>query len=293
MSEPLTGPEAELRRLTGFEGDVEWTRVGGGDIHQAWRARTGAVDWFVKVNRRAAYPVLRSEDRALRVLLEAGPLRMPRPLAHGRDATSAWLLMEHFELRSTGDAAALGAGLAALHRVEGPSFGWQEDNFIGTTPQANGWLEHWPEFWWRRRLEPQWRMTRERGHGHRLDAPMECLRQALPALLEGHQPRPSLLHGDLWGGNHAYLPDGAPLIFDPASWYGDRETDLAMTELFGGFDPRFRKAYEATWPLPTGHERRRDLYQLYHLLNHLNLFGAVWLPRVESMLARLVRPRSS
>jgi fructosamine-3-kinase len=290
MSEPLTGAEAELRRLAGFEGDIQWTRVSGGDIHQAWRARTGAVDWFVKVNRRAAHGVLRAEYRALQVLRKAGVLRVPQPHAYGRDATSAWLLMEHFSLCSNGDAAALGDGLAALHRVEGPAFGWSEDNFVGTTPQANGWLEYWPEFWWRRRLEPQWRLAREHGHGQRLDAPMQALRRALPALLAGHCPRPSLLHGDLWGGNHAYLPDGVPVIFDPASWYGDRETDLAMTELFGGFDPRFRQAYEAAWPLPAGHERRRDLYQLYHLLNHLNLFGGTWLPRVESTLTRLVRP---
>lgn len=265
----------------------EVTPVGGGDIHRALRVRRQGQDWFVKWNRADALPLLETERRGLEALAAPGCIALPRPLITGADDDHAWLAMTWLELRGAGDAEALGRNLADLHRVTGASHGWEEDNFIGHTPQANGTDRNWARFWWRRRLAPQLERAVANGHGGRLASRIGALEACSRSLLD-HDPPASLLHGDLWGGNHGYLPDGRPVLFDPAPWRGDRETDLAMMRLFGGFDPAVLRAYEAAWPLPRGAGDRLPLYQLYHVLNHLNLFGAGWLGRVESLLDRLL-----
>lgn len=164
--------------------------------------------------------------------------------------------------------------LATLHRSTGPRYGWQKDNWIGLAPQPNAWSDDWAQFFVEYRLAPQ---ARRAGI-------------ALPdvkRLLEDHHPAPSLLHGDLWSGNVGFTPEG-PVLFDPAVYYGDREADLAMTELFGGFAPAFYAAYREALPLPEGYELRKHVYNVYHLLNHLNLFGSGYLPQVQGVL-RLLR----
>jgi len=186
-------------------------------------------------------------------------------------------VLEYLDLTGPKDFAALGRMLAAAHRKPGPRFGWQRDNYVGATPQQNDWSDDWSEFWIERRLRPQIELAR------RNSFPL-----ALPSvkILEGHRPIASLLHGDLWSGNAGFMPSG-PIAFDPAVYYGDREADLAMTELFGGFPREFYEAYGEAWPLDDGYERRKPMYNLYHLLNHLNLFGAGYLRQVEAAL-RLV-----
>ncbi len=184
--------------------------------------------------------------------------------------------MEFLELKSRGDFAALGRMLATIHRTQGGRFGWARDNYIGSTPQLNGAYENWAEFWRARRLEPQLALAKRNGYD--LDA------DNVTQLLEGHTPAPSLLHGDLWSGNGGFLAGGAPVLFDPAVYYGDREADLAMTELFGGFPREFYSAYG---PLPAGYQQRKHLYNLYHLLNHLNLFGGGYLGQVNATLRLL------
>jgi fructosamine-3-kinase len=129
-----------------------------------------------------------------------------------------------------------------------------------------------------RRMRPQIELAGKHG----FDLALPCLK-----LLEGHKPQPSLLHGDLWGGNAGFTAEG-PVLFDPAVYYGDREADLAMTELFGGFPQEFYSSYNKIWPLDDGYERRKHLYNLYHLLNHLNLFGSSYLAQVESTLRLLL-----
>ena len=254
--------------------------VGGGCIHRCYRARRGNRDVFLKLNDARFADAFAAEADGLRALRAAG-CRAPEPLAHGSGTAGAYLLLEFLELRASGDFAALGTMLATLHRRQAARFGWARDNYIGATPQANGWCESWTTFWRERRLEPQ--LTLAANNGYRIDVP------PVWQLLEGYKPAPSLVHGDLWSGNAGFLPDGAPVLFDPAVYYADREADLAMTELFGGFPREFYAAYNDAWPLAPGYGERKHLYNLYHLLNHLNLFGGGYLAQLRSTLRRLAR----
>ncbi len=266
--------------------------LAGGDMHRALKVRANGREWFVKWNRSDVLPQFLAEAGALDVLARASGPRVPGTLTAGSNERHAWLVLEYLPLRSTGDATAMGVALTRMHRTTADWHGWSADNFIGTTPQRNGPLDAWAEFWWRRRLRPQLDLAVEKGLAGPLANVKSKLEAACGCLLD-HDPPPALLHGDLWGGNHAYLDDGRPVIFDPASSFGDRETDLAMMRLFGGFDPRVFSAYEAEWPLPEGHERRVAIYQLYHVLNHLNLFGSGWLSRAETLIDRIFRGAGS
>jgi fructosamine-3-kinase len=205
--------------------------------------------------------------------LRAAGVRAPRPLAHGLRGGRAYIDMERLALGAKADWPALARMLATLHRRTAPRFGWGKDNWIGLAPQRNAWSADWAHFFVEYRLEPQ---ARRAG----IDLP------DVTALLEGHRPQPSLLHGDLWSGNAGFTPEG-PVLFDPAVYYGDREADLAMTELFGGFAPAFYVAYREAFPLPEGYELRKHVYNLYHLLNHLNLFGSGYLAQVQATLGLL------
>jgi len=249
-----------------------------GCIHQCYRALRDGRPVFLKLNDASTADAFAAEADGLRALRAAGA-RAPEPMAHDVAGGHAYLLMEWLELGARGDFAALGAMLVAVHRTQGEHYGWARDNYIGATPQQNGAQASWAEFWRRRRLEPQLALASR--NGYRLEAP------PVWRLLEGHQPAASLLHGDLWSGNAGFLAGGAPVMFDPAVYYGDRESDLAMTELFGGFPEDFYQAYEAAWPLDQGYERRKPLYNLYHLLNHLNLFGGGYLAQVRATLRLL------
>ena len=180
-----------------------------------------------------------------------------------------------------------GRELAAMHRTRGRAFGWHRDNTIGSTPQQNTPLDDWVSFWRERRLDFQLKLAAQNGYGGRLQQRGEQLLERFPVLMN-HEVAPSLLHGGLWGGNIAYDRDGSPVIFDPAVYYGDREADLAMTELFGGFAGNFYAAYNEAWPLDSGYGVRKVLYNLYHILNHLNLFGDGYLSQSQSMIDRLL-----
>jgi fructosamine-3-kinase len=252
----------------------------GGCIHRCYRAERDGRAVFLKRNEARFADAFAAEADGLTALCAAG-CAAPEPIAHGIVGASAYLVLEFLELRASGDFAALGTMLAAMHRRQAERFGWPRDNYIGSTPQANGACRSWMEFWRQRRMEPQLALAAQ--NGYRIDAP------PVWRLLEGHAPAPSLLHGDLWSGNAGFLPDGAPVLFDPAVYYGDREADLAMTELFGGFPAQFYAAYNAAWPPAPGYERRKHLYNLYHLLNHLNLFGGGYLAQVRSVLRLLAR----
>ena len=248
----------------------------GGCIHECYRVVIAGEARFLKLNSELHADAFTAEAEGLTALRQAGA-RAPAPLGHGVGHGRAYLLLEFLELTGRRDFGELGRMIAALHRHIGERFGWPRDNYIGSTPQANGWHDNWGEFWLECRLRPQFALAKRNGF------PL-----SLPSLklLERHRPAPSLLHGDLWSGNAGFIAQG-PVLYDPAVYYGDREADLAMTELFGGFPRAFYEAYHAAWPLESGYERRKHLYNLYHLLNHLNLFGSSYLPRVQSTLRLL------
>jgi fructosamine-3-kinase len=211
-------------------------------------------------------------------------------IARGATQDDAFLALEWIERGSADERTErrLGEGLALLHRVTAARFGFANDNFIGATPQPNDWDSDWARFFAERRLRPQLALAARNGLGRPLEQAGERLLAAVPALLAGHTPAPSLLHGDLWGGNWFADETGRPVVFDPAVYYGDAEADLAMSRLFGGFGAEFYRAYAAAAPLTAGAERRTELYNLYHVLNHANLFGGGYAAQAHESIARLL-----
>jgi protein-ribulosamine 3-kinase len=264
--------------------------IGGGSVNRCYRWLTAREPMFVKVGPPLAQAAFAAEADGLRELQAAHALRVPEVLATGVVDAAAFLALEWIERGAADEACErrLGAGLAALHGVSAPRFGWRRDNTIGRTPQANDWSTDWMEFFRERRLRPQLALAAQRGFGHLLAERGERLLGALPVLLAGHSPRASLLHGDLWGGNWLASAGGEPVLLDPAVYYGDRETDLAMTRLFGGFGAAFYEAYRAAAPLPAGAALRAELYNLYHVLNHANLFGGGYAPQARALIERLL-----
>jgi fructosamine-3-kinase len=262
--------------------------VSGGDINQAEQL-TGHSGrrLFVKFNRADRLAMFEAEAEGLDEIAGTGVIRTPRPLCSGIEGDRAYLVLDYLELSSRGDAADLARRLAALHAVTAPRFGWRRDNTIGATPQPNGWLEDWVGFLRERRLGHQLALARQLGGQPAMIVKGERLLTGLPAFFHGYTPQASLLHGDLWGGNYGFS-GGEPVLFDPAVYYGDREADLAMTELFGGFPPAFYAAYREAWPLDPGYETRKALYNLYHILNPLNLFGGGYGGQAERMMDRLL-----
>ena len=265
-------------------------RVGGGSSHEcyAWRYDGGLL--FVKLAPRTALSHFTAESEGLAALAAARTLRVPRVIACGESAQDAFLALEWIE-RGAADARSerrLAEGLAALHRVRAARFGFAHDNYIGASAQANAWDSDWARFFAERRLRPQLELAARNGLGARLQDCGGRLLAQVPRLLAGHRPVASLLHGDLWGGNWFADETGQPVVFDPAVYYGDAEADLAMTRLFGGFGAQFYRSYAAAAPLTAGAATRAELYNLYHVLNHANLFGGAYVRQASAMCARLL-----
>lgn len=260
----------------------------GGDINHAYRLQLGPQVYFVKVQQSAPPGFFEAEAEGLRALSDSDCVRVPEVYGLGRFQENAYLVLEWIALQpANSDAqAALGTQLARLHREPQRCFGGGKNNWIGTTPQPNPDSFDWVGFYREQRLGHQLRLAEQQGYSD-LVWSAESVLDRFDRLFDGYQPEASLLHGDLWSGNQAMDERGRPVIFDPACWVGDREMDLAMTELFGGFDHRFYAAYEAEWPLDAGYASRRDLYQLYHVLNHVNLFGHGYLAQAQRLLSRL------
>jgi protein-ribulosamine 3-kinase len=282
---------ADIGAAAGLEVSADSVRpVAGGCINSAWRLACADGHLFVKTNSSSALEMFEAERDGLEELLAADALRVPRPLATGVTGTHAWIAMEWIETGRSrhGTARDLGLGLARQHRCLAEKFGWERDNTIGSTPQVNGWFSEWVEFLSERRIRYQLDLAARNSCPGRLLEAGERLLECVGDFFSDYRPEPSLLHGDLWGGNWAADAEGRPFLFDPAVYYGDREADLAMTELFGGFDAEFYAAYRDAWPLDAGYRTRRDLYNLYHVLNHLNLFGSGYLGQSEALLGRLI-----
>jgi len=280
---------ADIAAATGQQSDLrQQGAVGGGCINQAQRVRFGGTDYFVKYNSASKVDMFAAEADGLNELRQCTALHIPAPLCYGNNDKSAWLVMENLSLGGRGDPAVLGEGLAAMHRTTRDQYGWYRANTIGSTPQDNSCCDDWIEFWQQYRLQFQLDLAARKGAGGRLQSQGERLLLELPAFFDGYVPEASLLHGDLWSGNYAYLQSGEPTLFDPAVYYGDREADLAMTELFGGFGADFYSAYNNAWPLDSGYRTRKTLYNLYHILNHFNMFGGGYLGQAQAMMDSLL-----
>ena len=267
--------------------------VGGGCIHRA--AMIELEDGrrrFVKWNDEGALPMFETEAASLAALRHPGEIRVPADPFAGVAGGASFLLMEAIDEgpRGAGFLASFGRSLAELHRATaGSRFGFEHDNFIGSTPQPNDWTDDWVEFWRDRRLGFQLELARRTGRSNlALDRLGDQLMQRLDEWIRLPDEPGCLVHGDLWGGNYLVDEHSSPVLVDPAVYYGHREADLAMTMLFGGFGGAFWAAYSEAWPLPPGSEERLEIYKLYHLLNHLNLFGDGYLVGCLGVLRGLV-----
>ena len=261
--------------------------IGGGCINSAFAIEGSGRRYFVKLNDASRVGMFEAEAAGLQEILQTHTIRAPQPICVGAADGSAYLVLEYIDMRD-GDHGqeALGKQLAALHQVTAPEFGWNRDNTIGSTPQINTRCGNWPDFWRDQRLGIQLKLAAENGYSGVLQRKGERLQSDIAEFFANYSPRPALLHGDLWSGNYGVAGD-IPVIFDPAVYYGDREADLAMTELFGGFSARFYAAYRDALPLDAGYPVRKTLYNLYHILNHLNLFGDGYRAQAEQMMDKL------
>lgn len=261
--------------------------VGGGSVNSAYALSDGDQAYFIKFNDAARVAMFEVEAKGLKEMAQTGTIRVPKPICWGTTEDKSYIVLEwlSFGYGTHASWEAMGQNLAAMHRVTRDAFGWDQTNTIGFIPQQNPWTEDWATFFRDHRIGYQLKLGRKRG-GH--FPKQDALLQAIPELLADHYPEPALVHGDLWSGNAAVTEDGEPVIFDPATYYGDREVDLAMSTLFGSFPKEFYQAYEAAYPVPPGSERRKTLYNLYHILNHFNQFGGGYLSQANRTIDQLV-----
>ena len=270
----------KLKSETGNELVVSSARrVLGGDISESYcLLGVDGTLFFIKTNAaQSAHAMFLAEAQALCEVASSKVIRVPKVLCLGQTEYESYLVLEYLELSSNRDDALLGRQLAAMHACTQPEYGWRIDNNIGSTIQLNAANSNWCDFWLENRLVPQLSAAKANGCDLALLTLGDQLVQISPTFLADHKPKASMLHGDLWAGNAAGLQDGTPVIFDPAIYYGDREADLAMMELFGGFTDKCFAAYNESSPIDQqGYALRKDFYNLYHLLNHYNLFGGTY-----------------
>jgi protein-ribulosamine 3-kinase len=260
--------------------------LSGGCINDARKILTSDGVFFIKYNLAEAFPrMFESEAAGLNLLRDAGEIHIPEVIHHGTAGKYAYLLLEFItsENRSHQFWSQFGRSLAALHKHSQTSFGLNHDNYIGSLPQSNRPNQDWDSFFILERLEPMARKARDKGE---VTSHIIGQIEAVGAKLSNIVPieKPALLHGDLWSGNYIVNTKGSPCLIDPAVYYGHRETDLAMTRLFGGFSPEFYESYQNAFPLEKGWEKRADIFNLYPLLVHVNLFGGGYVSQVKQIL---------
>jgi protein-ribulosamine 3-kinase len=286
-------PDEVMDRVTAAVGPLNRSNisaVSGGSINRSFVVpASDGTRYFLKLNDASHGEMFTAEREGLIELQAADAIRVPKVIECAVAGGAAFLLLEHLDLqaKSATAGARLGQLLARQHRIGAPAYGWRRDNTIGSTHQVNDWTDDWIRFFRDERLGRQFDLATRNGYGDLLGDRGRKLGMQISDFYHDYDPLPALLHGDLWGGNWGALPDGEPVIFDPAVYFGDREADIAMTQLFGGFGPEFIAAYDEAWPLDAGFEYRCDLYNLYHVLNHLNLFGKGYLSQVIAIFDKL------
>ncbi|MBR8826904.1 MAG: fructosamine kinase family protein [Gomphosphaeria aponina SAG 52.96 = DSM 107014] len=280
---------AEISKTTETKFQVENHRsVSGGCINQGYQLTGNGKTYFVKINHPSQVEMFAAEALGLKQMLATQTILVPGPLCWGMTDKHSYLVLEWMEFGrgNTQSWEEMGRKLAAMHKAGGASqFGWERNNTIGSTPQLNPWTSNWADFFAEYRIGYQLQLAKGRGGSFpATERVVGTVRQILAQI----NPQPSLVHGDLWSGNAAVTVAGEPVILDPATYYGDREVDLAMTELFGGFPAAFYHGYNEVWSLAEGYQQRKTLYNLYHILNHFNLFGGGYGSQAARMIEQIM-----
>jgi fructosamine-3-kinase len=262
--------------------------VSGGCINQGYAVSDGKLTYFVKLNQATQADMFLAEMLGLQTMYKTQTIRVPQPLCWGIAGNYSYIVLEWLEMTGGNQKSwqKMGHSLAKMHQnISSQGFGWERNNTIGLTPQINIWKSNWIEFYVEYRLGYQFQLARRKGGNFPLQ---DKLLAIIPELLKYHDVQPALVHGDLWGGNAGFTIDGEPVIFDPATYFGDREVDIAMTELFGGFPAVFYEGYQEVLSLDEGYEQRKIIYNLYHILNHFNLFGGSYASQANQMIKKIL-----
>ncbi len=263
--------------------------VSGGCINQSYKIGGNDRNYFVKFNQASQVEMFIAEALGLKQMYSTQTITVPQPICYGTVGSSCYLVLEWLDLGGSSSQAwsEMGSQLAQMHRKgTTDKFGWQRNNTIGSTPQINDWMANWADFFAEKRIGYQLKLAQRRG-GNFPDTTKVV--EAVRAKLSDRKPEASLVHGDLWSGNAAVTKTGKPVILDPATYYGDREVDLAMTELFGRFPASFYQSYDRTWQLDPGYQKRKPIYNLYHILNHFNLFGGGYGSQAKRTIDQIIK----
>ena len=262
--------------------------LSSGITGENFRLQTKSESIFLKLIDINKSPILYAEAEGLKAISNTNTLKTPRIFAKGESADFAWLALEFISLRSpdTSCAIEMGESLAAMHQNQNDFHGWHSNNWIGANKQRNSFSNDWPNFFKEFRLLPQLNQALDNNLDKSVFDSGQLLLEEISKLFTNYYPAPSLLHGDLWPGNWASDPEGNPIVFDPACYYGDRETDIAMTELFAGFRQDFYDAYNSANPIDKGYVERKSVYNLYHILNHFNIFGVSYEQQASDLIQK-------
>ena len=268
--------------------DAQARPLAGGGINRTFRLDCGADRFFIKLNEAALEGMFVAERAGLEVIRLSRTIRVPAVYLTGSDDETAYIVMEYIDLGGPQNPDRLARALAEMHDCVQTQFGFHGDNTIGSTAQINRWNTNWVDFWREHRLGFQLQLAVRNGFDKQLIDRGLLLADNLAQFFSSYHPRPSLLHGDLWSGNYNADSNGNPVIYDPACYYGDHEADLAMMELFGNPGARFFDVYREHFAIDGGYSDRRELYNLYHLLNHANLFGGAYAAQAKQLIERLL-----
>ena len=278
-----------ISQATGQEFAIANTNsVSGGCINQGYKISSDKAEYFVKLNDASEVEMFIAEAMGLKQMYATETITVPQPICYGTVDSSSYIVLQWLDLGRGSDRSyrEMGRQLAAMHRQgTAEHFGWERNNTIGSTPQINTQNDNWADFFAEQRIGYQLKLVKRRG-GSFPDT--NKVVEAVRDKLTNRQPEASLVHGDLWSGNAAIASDGSPVILDPATYYGDRETDLAMTELFGGFPAAFYQGYNEAWQLDSGYQQRKSIYNLYHVLNHFNLFGGGYANQAQRIIGQII-----
>ncbi len=279
----------EITQATETPFEITDTRsVSGGCINQGYQLIGNHNTYFVKLNQASAVEMFRAEALGLTQMYDTKTITIPKPICWSVAGNSSYIVLEWLDLGRGNSSSWLEMGrqLAQMHQqgtVE--RFGWEMNNTIGSTPQINTWMDNWADFFAEQRIGYQLRLASRKG-GNFPDT--KRVVEAVRDRLADRKAEASIVHGDLWSGNANITADGQPTIFDPATYYGDREVDIAMTELFGGFPSAFYQGYNQQWQLDSGYQQRKTIYNLYHILNHFNIFGGGYASQAQRMIQQII-----